>query len=65
MKKFIFKFWARVDKEEKYLTLKVTPAQWPDSNCPNGYLFIQGNDFAIFVRCLEFLAPFYYIDFYI
>ena len=47
MKKFIFKFWARVDKKEKYLTLKVTPAQWADSNCPNGYLFIQGSDFAI------------------
>lgn len=50
MKKFIFKFWARIDKEEKYLTLKVTPAQWPDSNCSNGYLFIQGNNFAIFVN---------------
>ena len=50
MKKFIFKFWARVDKEEKYLTLKVTPAQWPDSNCQNGYLFIRDNNFAIFVN---------------
>jgi len=50
MNKFFFKFWARVDDEEKYLTLKITPAQWKDQGCPNGYLFIQGNDFAIFIN---------------
>lgn len=47
MKKFIFKFWAEVGKEKKYLTLKLTPAQWPDTDCPNGYLF---KDFSIFVN---------------
>lgn len=25
-KQFLFKYWATVNKEEKYLTLKITPA---------------------------------------
>ena len=49
-KEFLFRFWGRVDKEEKYLTLKITPAQWKETECPNGYLFIQGGDFAIFIN---------------
>lgn len=49
-KQFLFKFWGRVDDEDKFLTLKLTPAQWKDANCPNGYLFIQGGGFAIFIN---------------
>jgi len=49
-KKFRFRFWGMVDKEEKYLTLEITPAQWEGTDCPNGYLFIQGGDFAIFIN---------------
>lgn len=49
-KQFLFKYWATVNKEEKYLTLKITPAQWEDTGCPNGYLFIRGGDFAIYVN---------------
>ena len=50
MKKFIFKFWATVDGKEKHLTLRITPAQWPDGDSPNGYLFVQGYNFAIFIN---------------
>jgi hypothetical protein len=49
-KEFLFRFWGKVGEEEKYLTLKLTPAQWPGTDCPNGYLFTQGNDFALFIN---------------
>ena len=49
-KEFLFRFWGNADGEEKYLTLKLTPAQWPETDCPNGYLYIQGGDFALFIN---------------
>ncbi|MBQ9554408.1 hypothetical protein IJU97_05745 [bacterium] len=49
-KEFLFRFWGKVDDEEKYLTLKLTPAQWPGTDCPNGYLYVQGGDFTIFIN---------------
>ena len=45
-KQFICKFWGMIEKEEKCVVLKVTPAQWEDT-CPNGYLFVLGGELAI------------------
>ncbi len=49
-REFFFTYWGKTGDEEKFLTLKITPAQWEGTICPNGYLFTQGGDFAIFVN---------------